>query len=74
MKNNCPSLVFIFFGESPERFPAFHFVQHWSRIHEGLPADTPLHDRSLIIINAQECDGFFSFSEQTRSFQNSMFD
>ena len=42
-----------------DAYSFYYFIQHWSRIHEGLPVDAPLHDRSLIIVNAQE-DSVFS--------------
>jgi hypothetical protein len=45
-----------------DAYSFYYFIQHWSRIHEGLPADTPLHDRSLITLNAQECSGVFTGS------------
>jgi shikimate O-hydroxycinnamoyltransferase len=31
-----------------DAYSFYYFIQHWSRVHEGLPAGTPLHDRSLL--------------------------
>jgi shikimate O-hydroxycinnamoyltransferase len=30
----------------------YSFINHWSRVHEGLPASPPLHDRSLLAFGA----------------------
>jgi shikimate O-hydroxycinnamoyltransferase len=31
-----------------DAYSFYYFIRHWSRIHEGLPAGAPLHDRGLL--------------------------
>jgi len=41
-----------------DAYSFYYFIQHWSRIHEGLPAGTPLHDRSLLSAYSESDNGF----------------
>jgi len=41
-----------------DAYSFYYFIQHWSRIHEGLPAGSPLHDRSLLYSDIESDIGF----------------
>jgi shikimate O-hydroxycinnamoyltransferase len=41
-----------------DAYSFYYFIEHWSRIHGGLPAGSPLHDRSLLYTDCKSGSGF----------------